>query len=301
MLQTNKKKILATILLIALAINIAIFITAYPRTVKPLDQTFAADFSAYYIGEWRLFHNPTTIYWSGDYLPGDVVILPKPQTFMYTPSFLVFFAPFLALDYQTALAVFDFIQLFSIFALTIFLYKILKDKDLILGAIATVIILVLPIPNLFGIGAEYTFPSYYWGYALGNAHVIQTALIGAALYFGFAKKPWLSAFMVMMSCFDPRVTLLAIPILVWYNRASLRKFILASIGFIAVFNLPFFFYENIGLTFLEKRVKGDIITAMYAYDWLPLVAVATITVVEAVTIIAVKKGYSFPKLRKTQG
>jgi hypothetical protein len=38
---------------------------------------------------------------------------------------------------------------------------------------------------------------------------------------------------------------------------------------------------------------------MYAYDWLPLVAVATITVVEAVTIIAAKKGYNFPKLRKT--
>jgi hypothetical protein len=298
-LNITKKKLFAAILLIVLAINIGIFITAYPRTVKPLDQTFAADFSAYYIGEWRLFHNPTKIYWSGDYLPGDVEILPKPQTFMYTPSFLVFFAPFLSLDYQTALAVFDFVQLLSIFALTFFLYKMLKDKDPILGAIAAVIILVLPIPNLFGIGAEYTFPSYYWGYALGNAHVIQTALIGAALYFGFAKKPWLSAFMVMASCFDPRVTLLAIPILVWYNRGTLRKFILASIGFIAAFNLPFFFYENIGLTFLEKRVKGDIITAMYAYDWLPLVAVATITVVEAVTIIAAKKGYNFPKLRKT--
>ena len=81
----------------------SLLLSAYPRTFKALDANFAADFSAYYIGEWRLFHNPTTIYWSGDYLQGDYVIPPKPQTFMYTPSFLIFFAPFLAVDYQTAL------------------------------------------------------------------------------------------------------------------------------------------------------------------------------------------------------
>ncbi len=103
MLAQNRKKVLAIIIIIALALNIGTFIEAYPRTFKPLDATYAADFSAYYIGEWRLFHNPTSIYYSGDYLPGDYVITPKPQTFMYTPSFLVFFAPFLALDYQTHL------------------------------------------------------------------------------------------------------------------------------------------------------------------------------------------------------
>ena len=54
-----------------------------------------------------------------------------------------------------------------------------------------------------------------------------------------------------------------------------------------MFKVPFFFYNNIGFTFLQKRATGDIIAAMYAYDWLPLVAVASITVVELITIFAV--------------
>ena len=108
----------------------------------------------------------------------------------------------------------------------------------------------------------------------------------------------LSAFVLAVSSFDPRVTLLALPILVWYNRASLHKFIVGSVGFIAAFNLPFFFYSDIGFTFLEKRVKGDMVGAMYAYDWFPLVAVATLTIVEAVTLYAVKRGFSFHKQKE---
>ncbi len=298
MLALNKKKILVIVIIVALALNTCTFIEAYPRTFKALDATFAADFSAYYIGEWRFFHNPTTIYESGDYIPGDYFISPKPQTFMYTPSFLIFFAPFMALDYQTALNLFDIIQFISIFALALFIYKIVKDKELILGCIAAVVILLLPMPNAFRPEAMVFFPSYYWGYALANAHVIQTALIAAALYFGYTKKPWLSALLLAVSSFDPRVTLLALPILLWYNRGNLRKFAVGSVAFITALNLPFFFYNDIGFTFLQKRVKGDIISAMYAYDWLPLVAVAAITVVELVTIIAVKRGFSFSKPRK---
>lgn len=280
---TKHKKILLTVILVALALNVAIFISAYPQTQKPLSSTFAADFSAYYIGEWRFFHNPTTIYLSGDYIAGDVIIEPKPQTFMYTPSFLIFFSPFMSLEYQAALNVFDFIQMLSMFALAFFVYKLAKGKDLVLGIIAAIVVLLLP------------FPSYYWGYALGNAHVIQTTLIVAALYFAFARKPLASAFMLMLASFDPRVTLLAIPILLYYNRASLRKFIVAAVGFIALFNVPFFFYNDIAFTFLQKRLKGDIIVAMYAYDWLPLIAVATITVVEALALYSIRKGFSFSK------
>jgi hypothetical protein len=297
-LTQNKKKVLATVILIALALNVATFITAYPRTFKPLDKTYAADFSAYYIGEWRLFNNPTTIYYSGDYIPGDYVITPKPQTFMYTPSFLVFFAPFITLNYQEALTVFNFIQLISIFAIALLLYKLLENKDLIIACIAAVIILLFPIPDINYFGLQYIFQSYYWGYALANAHVIQTALIVGAIYFSYTKKPWLSALVLAVSSFDPRVTLLALPILLWYNRGSLRKFIAGTALFIAAFNLPFFFYNNIGFTFIQKRVSGDTIGAIYAYDWLPLVAVATLTVVEAVTIYSAKRGFRFIKKSK---
>jgi hypothetical protein len=297
-LAFNKKKVLAIVVIVALALNVATFIEAYPRTSKPLDQTYAADFSAYYIGEWRLFHNPTAIYYSGDYQPGDYIIPPKPQTFMYTPSFLVFFAPFLALDYQTALAAFTFLQLISIFALAFFLYRLLENKELIIGCVAAAVVLLAPIPDLNHFGLQYLFQGYYWGYGLANAHVIQTALIVGAIYFAAAKKPWLSALVVAVSSFDPRVTLLAIPILLWYNRSSLKKFIVGSVAFIAAFNVPFFFYSGIGFTFVEKRVSGSVVGAMYAYDWLPLVAVAALTVAEAISVIAAKKGYSFSKKRK---
>lgn len=289
MFEQNRKKILAIVLIVALALNVATFIEAYPRTFKPLDATYAADFSAYYIGTWRLIHNPTVIYYSGDYIQGDYVILPKPQTFMYPPSFLVFFTSFLALDYQTALNVFDFIQLISIFALAFILYKLLQNKPLILGCIAAVVIMLLPVADLNNFGLMYLFQGYYWGYALANAHVIQTALIIAAIYFGFVKKPWLSALVLSIASFDPRITLLAIPILLWYNRGYLRKFVVGSVAFIAAFNAPFFFYNNVALTFLEKRVNGGTIGAMYAYDWLPIAAVAAITAVEFISVFAAKR------------
>ncbi len=105
------------------------FACAYPETFKPESPTLARDFSAYYIGEWRLFHNPTKIYWGGAQ-PGDYQILPKPQTFKYTPSFLILFAPFLALSYQDALIAFDIVQLALIPALAFFVYKMVKDKNL---------------------------------------------------------------------------------------------------------------------------------------------------------------------------
>lgn len=295
MLVLDKKKILAIVIIVALALNVATFITAYPRTFKPLDQTYAADFSAYYIGEWRLFHNPTTIYYSGDYIQGDYVIAPKPQTFMYTPSFLVFFAPFLAIDYQNALIIFNFIQLILICAMAFLLFKILENRELMIGCVAAAIILLFPVPNLDYVGLQYLFQSYYWGYALANAHVIQTALIVGSIYFAYTKKPWLSAFVLAVCSFDPRVTLLAIPILLYYNRASLKKFIVGSVAFITAFNLPFFFYNNIGFTFIEKRVSGSVVGAMYAYDWLPLAAVVTLTVAEAVTVYKAKRESLFLK------
>lgn len=293
-----KEKVLVIVIVIALAINAGIFVLAYPQTLKPLDSNFAADFSAYYIGEWRFFHNPTTIYESGDYIQGDYVILPKPQTFMYTPSFLIFFAPFLSLDYQSALTLFDGIQFILMFALAFFIYSIVKDKELGLGVIAAIVILLLPLPNALSLEAKAFFPSYYWGYALANAHVLQTTLIVASFYFSVTKKPLLSGFMVALSCFDPRVTLLAIPILLWYNRGKLRRFTLASVGFITAFNLPFFFYDNIGFTFLQKRVKGDIISAMYAYDWLPIAAVTTLTIVEVISIVTLNRRLKSPKTKK---
>ena len=124
----SNKQIIILVILIAVALNIISFCFAYPEISKPESATLARDFSAYYTGGYRLLHNPTKIYSEG-IQPGDYQILPQPQTFKYTPSFLILFAPFLTLNYQNALTVFDVVQLALIPALAFFVYKIVKDKN----------------------------------------------------------------------------------------------------------------------------------------------------------------------------
>ena len=280
MQSKNKKLILILVIIIALALNAFTFCLAYPETFKPMSPIYARDFSAYYIGEWRLLHNPSTIYIGGNQ-PGDYHISPNVQTFKYTPSFLIFFAPFINLSYQNALNVFDILQFVSIFALAFFVYKIVKNKNLLWGAIAAVIVLIA------------FQPGYYWGYAQANAHIIQTSLIVGALYFGFSKKPWLSASLFAIAAFDPRGALLALPLLLWYNRQKLLKFGVGTVAFLAALNLPFFFYYNIGINFLQTEVNGDIVSQIYSYDLIPMIAVATLTILEVITIIDKRTNFSF--------
>src|SRR5208283_4525963 len=258
--KLSPKQKIVVVILIAVALNVISFCVAYPETFKPENATYARDFSAYYLGEWRLFHNPTEIY-AGGAQPGDYQILPAPQTFKYAPSFLILFAPFLALSYQNALTVFDLLQLALIPALAFFVYKIVKDKNLVLGAIAAVIVLIEPLPSpsiysaaanllllhnrVLGLNLQSFSPSYYSGYVLANAHILQTVLLVGALYLGFTKKPWLSALLFAFGAFDPRAALLAFPLLLWYNRQKILQFITATVTFVLATNLPFFFYYGI--------------------------------------------------------
>ncbi|MGA3060866.1 MAG: glycosyltransferase family 87 protein [Candidatus Bathyarchaeia archaeon] len=283
----SKKKKIVLIILIAVVLNVIAFCFAFPQTFKPESATYARDFSAYYLGEWRLFHNPAKIY-DGNAQPGDFQILPHPQTFKYTPSFLILFAPFLALSYQNSLAAFDLMQLALMPALAFFVYKLLKDKSLVLGGIAAIIILLdpLPSPSLTSASILGSFsPSYFSGFVTVNAHVLQTVLLIGALYFGFTKRPWLSALMFAFGVFDPRAALLAVPLLLWFNRQKIAQFITAAVIFLLATNLPFFFYYGIGSAFLRAEVNGGIISQMYQYDWIPLYAVATLTIVEIITVI----------------
>ncbi len=308
---TKNEKIISAIL-VAVALNAFTFCLAFPETPKPESTSWARDFSAYYIGEWRLFHNPTAIYWGG-VQPGDYQILPAPQTFKYTPSFLILFAPFLALSYQNALTVFDIMQVALIPALAFFVYKIVKDKTLGFAAAAAIIILLEPLPTppinqaalnliqyrFFSLNAQSFSPAYYVGYALANAHVLQTTILVGALYFGFTKRPWVSSLLFAFSAFDPRASLLALPLLLWYNRKQMIPFIAGTVSFLAITNLPFFFYHNIGLTFLRSETSGFVISQSYPYDWIPIYAVIALSVNEIVNT-ATNTKRSFTLKRKTE-
>lgn len=298
----NDKEKIISIILVALALNAFSFGIAFSETFKPVTGAWARDFSAYYIGEWRLFHNPTTIYW-GAVQPGDYTIFPAPQTFKYTPSFLILFAPFLTLSYQNALSVFDIIQFALVPLLAFFVYKIVKDKDLIFASVAAITVLIQPLPTpplnnealnflqfrFFSLNLQPFSPPYYISYALANAHVLQVTLLVGALYFGFIKKPVISALLFSLSVFDPRGALVAIPLLVFYNRKKIFTFIASAVSFLALTNLPFFFYHNIGYTFLQSETRGSVVSLMYPYDWLPIYAVLGLTLLEIVNLKEVTK------------
>jgi len=298
---TNKQSLILVIV-IAIALNIVTFCYAYPEISTPEFGTLARDFSAYYMGAWRLFNNPTQVYYDGS-LPGDYTINGTPQPFKYTPSFLIIMAPFLTLNYLDALTVFDILQLALMPLLAFFVYKLVKDKNLILGAIAAVIILIQPLPTpasnippteqlhlwIFTINSQCFTPSYYCGYVYVNAHILQTVLLIGALYLGSAKKPWLSALLFAFGLLDPRAALVAIPLLLWYNRQKIRQFIVATIALVLATTLPFFFYYDIGLTFLRMAMSANIVSQSYAYDWIPIYGVAALTIIEIITVINKKR------------
>ena len=206
----------------------------------------------------------------------------------------------MALNYQNALNAFDIIQFLAMIPLAFFVYKLVKDKNLFLAAAVSLIVLLQPIlisPSIqyndlnflhyrmWSLSIQTFSPSYLCGYTLANAHILQNMLLVGALYFGFAKKPWLSALFFTFGAFDPRIALVAAPLLLWYNRASLLKFIGGTAVLLAVTNLPFFLYGGIGEAFLNSVFRGHVISQMYLYEYIPLYAVLSLTILEFGTVL----------------
>jgi hypothetical protein len=123
---------------------------------------------------------------------------------------------------------------------------------------------------------------------MGNAHVLQTTLLVAALYFGYTKKPWLSALLFTFGAFDPRAALLALPLLIWYNRQVLTRFAAGTAIFLTASNVPFFFYHGIGFNFLHAELSGNIPYQMYPYDWIPIYSMIILTLIEAATVLSTR-------------
>ena len=130
---------------------------------------------------------------------------------------------------------------------------------------------------------------YYCGYAYVNAHILQAVLLIGALYFGYVKKPWVSALLFTFGLLDPRAALVAFPLIIWYNKQEIRKFLLASIIFVGVTFLPFFFYYDVAFAFLRMGFDASIISQSYAYDWISIYSVLALGLVELMTVISRKR------------
>jgi hypothetical protein len=300
--KPNRKMVIIGVIAVVLVLNVVTFAGAYPRMFEPSSPTLEKDFSAYYIAGWRLYNNPSKVYAAGS-MPGDYPLELRPQTFKYVPSFLFFISPFLLLSYQDAFLAFNILQLALMPVLAFFVYKLVEDKNLALAILVSVVVMINPLPSLplnqaslnslhyrfTSINPQTFSLSYYGGYVCGNAHNIQSVFLVGAMYFGFVKKPWLSGLMFAVSAFDPRFALLALPLILWFNRKTLWRFVAGSAVFLTALNLPFFFYYGIGFELLRANASGFVLLQMYSYDWIPFYTVLVLAAAEVFTLVSRKE------------
>jgi hypothetical protein len=241
-------------------------------------------------------HNPSQVY-SGGPQSGDYEILPPAAAFKYTPSFLFLVLPFLNLNYQNAMVAFNFLQLLLIPILAFFVFKLLSNKQPMLAVASSIVILIQPLPKIiFGwrnlpLSIELNpFSSYYAGWINGNAHILQTFLLVGSIYFVAFRKPLMSALLFSFGLLDPRIGLLAIPLLVWNasKNEQLNRFILFSIFLISIENIPFLFYFNIGQSFIKTDFNLFTISQFYSYEWIPIYSVLALSISEIATAKARK-------------
>ncbi len=247
-------KIAFTIAVTVLIImNLYTFIAAYPETyaVSPGISTsgtiLAKDFSAYYMGAWRLWNNPAHIYSFGALNDGEPIILPHPEGYKYLPSFLLIVSPLLSLNYQDALTAFDLIQFMLLPLTAYFLYKLLDKKPLAVTFIVMAIALLLPFPTAKGLFSL----SYYWQWGEGQAKVFVIFLLLLSFYLGNKGRPVLSGVSMALGFFDPRFGLLAIPLFIMYNRKNLKVAGASAIGALAMSNLMLL-YPGMAPNFLNN-------------------------------------------------
>ncbi|MGA2385494.1 MAG: glycosyltransferase 87 family protein [Candidatus Bathyarchaeia archaeon] len=282
--MTSKLPSAKTIFVIAVAVVIALnlytLVLAYPQTytpshgITPSAPILAKDFSAYYMGAWRLWHNPSHIYTSGSLNDGEPVILPHPETYKYLPSFLLLVSPFLSLSYQQALTAFDIVQFLMLPLMAYFIYKILSDKPLAVTFIVILIALFLPLPF-----PQWGFsPSYYWQWGEGQAKVFITFLLLLSFYLGWRGKPVLSGVAFAFGFFDPRFGLLAIPLFVSYNRKNLKLASASAVVSVLLSN-GMLLVSGIGSGFLSMVFSNAVATPLFYYSYIPLVTLSALIAV----------------------
>jgi hypothetical protein len=273
-------------IVVLIALNLYTLVSAYPETyaldsgITAGGRILAKDFSAYYIGAWRLLHNPSQIY-THEAVSGDYPILPQPEAYKYLPSFLVMICPLLTLAYGQALLVFDVFQFALLPFMALFIYRLVWKKGLVTTFIVSVIVLLQPFPL-----PKWGFSvSYFWQWGEGQAKVLITFLLLLSFYLGYLGKPRLSGFVFALGFFDPRFGLLALPLFLMYNRRSLH----ASLAILAltmlVSNLALF-YPGTGLSFISMMLNSGVETPLYYYSFIPLLTIICLTAVNWREMIA---------------
>ncbi len=279
-----RSRLTKIVLIIAVAtiilLNFYTFVVAYPETyatdpgINTSGTNLAKDFSAYYMGAWRLWNNPAHIYNFGALNDGEPTILPHPEEYKYLPSFLLIISPFLSLNYQQALLAFDIAQFALLPLMAYLLYKLLSSKPLAIILAVMIITLLLPFPTpQRGIST-----SYYWQWGEGQAKVFVTFLLLISFYFGSRGKPYLSGIALAFGFFDPRFGLLALPLFIMYNRGNLKAATVSLISSLALSN-AMLLYPGMAPNFLNMVLSSAVSTPLYYYSLIPLFTLLSLIIV----------------------
>ena len=293
---SRKNKILAVLIISALIIfNFYVFLSAYPETFR-LDGggTLAKDFSAYYIGAWRLLHNPASIYTHGIVNDVEPIINPHPQDYKYFPSFLLLVFPFLFFNYHQGLVAFDVFQFALLPLIAILLYSLLYRKGLVpFLIVAAIALLPFPLPHWGPLA------TYFWQWAEGQAKVFETFLFLLSFYLGFKGKSVASGIVFAFAAFDPRFGLLGLPLFIFYNKNNIASSLKTAVAAVIVSNLVLF-YPATGIGFLNMVFNRGLGTALYAYAFIPLLTLVALIIVDFKGIIATFSNINKRLRRKTQ-
>ncbi|MCL4429216.1 MAG: DUF2029 domain-containing protein [Chloroflexi bacterium] len=289
--MTHQPRPTKTIFIIAVAILIALnlytFTVAYPETYTPSPgintsgSILAKDFSAYYVGAWRLWNNPSQIYHFGVLGGTEPVTPPHPEAYKYLPSFLLVVSPFLSLPYQQALLAFDIAQFLLIPLMAYMLYKLLGSKHLAVTFAVMAIALLLPFPTTnWGLS-----PSYYWQWGEGQAKVFLTFLLLLSFYLGSRGRPVLSGIALALGFFDVRFGLLAVPLFVMYNRKNLKAAAASTVAALALSNLMLL-YPGMGSGFVNMVFGSGLTTPLYYYALIPFLTLMALIAVNFKELVA---------------
>jgi MFS family permease len=242
------------------------FFAAFPSNIDPaFSQPIAKDFSAYYVGIWRLFHDPSQLYTRGFINDGELHVYPVQEQFKYLPSFLLMISPLAILGYQQAIATFDVFQLALLPLIGLLTYRLARSKGLLAAFLVTGIVLVLPAPAP---GWGLSIP-YFWQWAQGQAKVFEVFLILSTFYAGSLKIPVLSGALLGLSFFDPRFGILAVPLFVMYNRSRLSVAAVSFAASLVVSNSALVLSPGMGAGFIGMVFSAGLSSVLYPYALIP--------------------------------
>jgi len=264
---------------ILISLNLFSFLQAYPH-ISELNSgccattPLARDFSAFYVGAWRLFNNPSQVYFHGNLNDGGPQIYPRPEQYKYLPSFLFIVTPLIFESYNQAIMSFDIIQFLLLPFIALLIYKLVIPKGVLFTLLVGFPALLLPSP-----GPHWGFSAaFYWEWSEGQSKVLETFLLLVSLYLAYSKKPRLSGVLLGISFFDPRFSLAALPLFLTFNRQKLRTSLTTLAVTVIISNLPLL-YPGMGSEFLSMLISTGIRTEFYPYAFIPFVTVVLLSLV----------------------